>query len=495
MIDNCFSDCSKVFSIQNNILNEANFDAPLENTLSSLTDALDSLNPEYAVAILRHTNEGLRPLAGNRISKNWAKLINPLPLGPNHGSCGTAGFLKQRVIVENILEDPLWADYREYQPIHGFMACWSQPIINNRNELLGTLAIYFKNSRKPKHQELEIMQALANSVRTLVERKNYEQQLNCAIEKAELRAHELNTSLKRLKKVEEIAHLGSWEWDMQNEMEWTDELYRIFGLEPQGLTPSYDAFIECIHPDDREKVKLAVTMSLSQKRPFSIEYRITCKDGTEKIVHEHGNVEFDSLGKPTHAHGIMHDITERKEYEKNLHNLTSKLESLSYQDSLTDIPNRRMFDITLNQEWKRSCREQQPLSLIMIDIDYFKQYNDHYGHQSGDDCLKTVALSIAKLVNRSSDLCARYGGEEFVLLLPNINLEQATQVAEKCRESIFRLNIPHAAQCPCSVITVSAGVFTITPDKESPPSLLVKNADKALYLAKNNGRNLVMPFC
>ncbi len=192
---------------------------------------------------------------------------------------------------------------------------------------------------------------------------------------------------------------------------------------------------------------------------------------------------------------IWHDISESKKNEQALHELNEKLESLSFQDGLTGVANRRMFDTRINQEWGRCIREQQPLSLIMIDIDYFKQYNDHYGHQSGDECLKEVAQKLAELAKRTVDLCARYGGEEFVLLLPNTSLKQAIHLAEKCRENIYQLNIPHEASSICDAVTISVGVGSITPVKGSISSSLIEDADKALYLAKENGRNIVKIVC
>ncbi|MCF7822333.1 MAG: diguanylate cyclase [Mariprofundaceae bacterium] len=185
------------------------------------------------------------------------------------------------------------------------------------------------------------------------------------------------------------------------------------------------------------------------------------------------------------------DISERKTIEKKLQNLNQKLELLSLHDGLTDIANRRMFDSRQLLEWGRSMREKQPLSLIMIDIDYFKQYNDTYGHLPGDECLIMVAKALSEVSKRAMDLCARYGGEEFALLLPNTNLMQAINLAEECREKIYQLKIPHKSSSVCDVVTISAGVASITPDKDVPIPSLAKAADEALYLAKHQGRNTV----
>jgi diguanylate cyclase (GGDEF)-like protein len=137
-------------------------------------------------------------------------------------------------------------------------------------------------------------------------------------------------------------------------------------------------------------------------------------------------------------------------------------------------------------------REQQPLSLIMVDVDYFKLYNDTYGHLSGDECLKMVAKKLSDVPKRAVDLCARYGGEEFTLLLPNTNLMQAEKLAERCRENISQLKIPHKSSSVCNVVTISAGVTSIVPAKGSSAPSLIKAADNAMYLAKEKGRNTVI---
>lgn len=174
--------------------------------------------------------------------------------------------------------------------------------------------------------------------------------------------------------------------------------------------------------------------------------------------------------------------------------LNKKLEQLSFQDGLTNIANRRLFDQTLDGEWNHARRNQQPISLIFLDIDDFKKYNDHYGHQAGDECLKKVANALSKIPTRTTDLVARYGGEEFVLLLPNASAESAIEMAEKCREMILNLNIKHQTSSVRNIVTVSSGVCTIVPTVETSPSALFSIADKMLYQAKKNGRNRV-EFC
>jgi diguanylate cyclase (GGDEF)-like protein len=182
---------------------------------------------------------------------------------------------------------------------------------------------------------------------------------------------------------------------------------------------------------------------------------------------------------------IAHDISERKQLEE-------VLVRLSRNDGLTGIANRRHFDEFYQQEWKRALRDETPLSLILCDIDFFKNYNDTYGHQAGDDCLRAVAGVLQSGLRRPGDLAARYGGEEFIVVLPGTLREGALAVAESLRRAVEALAIPHSASAAAPVVTISLGIsFTVPGSGESSADLLAA-ADKALYRAKEGGRNRVV---
>lgn len=167
----------------------------------------------------------------------------------------------------------------------------------------------------------------------------------------------------------------------------------------------------------------------------------------------------------------------------------AELERISHTDSLTGLANRRHFDAVLEKEARRAGREKTRLSLVMIDIDYFKEYNDEYGHPAGDQCLVQVTEILRAMVKRPADLVARYGGEEFAMILPDT--ENATLVAETCRKAIFDRGIPHPRSLVADVVTISLGVTTVTSATEFRPGDIVEKADKALYEAKESGRNRV----
>lgn len=169
--------------------------------------------------------------------------------------------------------------------------------------------------------------------------------------------------------------------------------------------------------------------------------------------------------------------------------LNKKLKDMASIDGLTGIPNRRRFDEFLLQEWNRGVRDKTPLSLILMDIDFFKPYNDNYGHAAGDECLREVAKGLSSAMMRATDLIARYGGEEFVAVLPGTPKESMIQMGNRLREAVTSLSLPHAYSKIAPHVTLSLGGVTMVPDQASQPTVLVPMADERLYKAKEAGRN------
>ncbi|CAD5965570.1 Phytochrome-like protein cph2 [Planktothrix tepida] len=180
-----------------------------------------------------------------------------------------------------------------------------------------------------------------------------------------------------------------------------------------------------------------------------------------------------------------------EETNQKLEQANQELQRLALIDGLTQISNRRCFDDYLQQEWKRLKREQLPLSLILCDLDFFKAYNDTYGHQAGDECLKAVAYILTECVYRPADLVARYGGEEFALILPNTTTEGALEVAQRVRKLVKEKMIIHQGSIVEPYLTLSLGITTVIPHPEASIEQLIATADKALYQAKVRGRNRI----
>jgi len=158
-------------------------------------------------------------------------------------------------------------------------------------------------------------------------------------------------------------------------------------------------------------------------------------------------------------------------------------------DGLTQIANRLAFDQRLEIEWQRAARENSSLSLLLCDVDFFKRYNDRYGHPTGDDCLRAVAKAIESCIRRPADLAARYGGEEFAVILPNTLREGATFIAEQICQAVTNLNILHESSFVSDCVSISIGISTTLPEQNISPRCLIESADKGLYLAKNQGRD------
>lgn len=474
-----------------------------------------------------------------------------------------------------------------------------------------------------------------------------------------------------LSEAQSIAKLGHWDWNIQtNDLDWSDEIYRIFGLKPQEFGATYEAFLQSVHPDDRDRVVGAVNRAVSEDEPYKISHQVVRPDGEVRFVYEQGNITRGKNGEPLRMLGIVHDITELKLAEKALHsknmlinaiqnmqaqfitrstpfsmyqgllddliNLTDSeygfigevnhspegapylvlyalsnlswneetrklydekmgegfefhnfksllgyaltsgkpvisdnpsedprgcgfpaghpeistflgipvyfgdrlvgqiglanrkggyrqevvsyleplidaygqiivarqdqqarttaeevLSRLAKMDGLLGIPNRRSFDEYIEQQHNFAIRQELPLSLILLDVDHFKRFNDRYGHQAGDACLVEIAGIIQESLLRPSDMVARYGGEEFCCILPGTNTEGAITVGERIRAKLEEKWIPHADSPVSDRVTVSIGIAFVDSGNKTTVDELIAFADKALYKAKSSGRDCV----
>ncbi len=217
--------------------------------------------------------------------------------------------------------------------------------------------------------------------------------------------------------------------------------------------------------------------------------RLKRKDNTFVWALCYAKATQNEFGRRNGFTGFSIDISETVRAEGELKKANEKLTLLSVMDGLTQIPNRRRFDEYLASEWKRHQREKNQFSLILCDIDFFKFYNDTYGHQAGDDCLQKVARTLQSSTLRASDLVARYGGEEFAVVLPNTTREGAWIIAERIRTAVKALGIEHKTSKADDHVTLSLGISTTVPGVDTSPESLLALADRALYQAKAGGRN------
>ncbi len=269
------------------------------------------------------------------------------------------------------------------------------------------------------------------------------------------------------------------------------QIENLLGWSPASWV-SVEDWAARMHPDDRERVVNFCVAQSQAGTDHEADYRALTRDGGYVWIRDVVHVVRNEAGEVDSLVGFMFDISERKKTEEELAVLQKELEELSFKDGLTGVANRRMFDSILDVEWTRARRNTQSLALVMFDIDYFKQYNDHYGHIQGDDCLKRVARTLSSAATRSRDFFARFGGEEFVLVLPETDEKAALKIAERCRNLIFKEQIPHEHSPASQLLTVSIGVGAIVPTHQDEPLRFVEDVDKRLYRAKQQGRNCIV---
>lgn len=252
----------------------------------------------------------------------------------------------------------------------------------------------------------------------------------------------------------------------------------------------YDLFSECcksqgkcpmdaiIHGEGMVEQEKTLTFGTGREIPFMVTSTPLC------------GIDHSVIGMVE----AFADITERKNAEKVLQLANRELERLATEDGLTKLSNRRRLDEYLDAEWRRHPGSPNPISLILCDVDFFKDFNDKYGHQAGDGCLIAVADAIRKRVGRPGDLIARYGGEEFAIVMPETGLKGAWQVAENIRKELTRRRVPHGRSSVAPYVTISCGIASMIPDPGNSPGMLIEAADLALYRAKRQGRNRTVIF-
>lgn len=304
---------------------------------------------------------------------------------------------------------------------------------------------------------------------------------------------------------------GYWDWYIPTaDVFFSSGWLQMLGYSASDITPSFNTWVNMIHPDDLGH--FLCTWSDYMDNPvddFSIEYRIRCHDNHYLWVEAHAVKEIDIYGNVVHLSGFHRNIDRRKQdgirlkqYQDELESLVTqrtreleeanlKLVQMAHQDPLTGLQNRRGFDETLQKQLRISRRNNAPLSLLLMDIDHFKSFNDSYGHQTGDECLKLVAKTIAQSILRPGDFTGRIGGEEFVAILQDTSIQGAVKVAQNIQESISALKGLPPNPSTRKNVSLSIGIVS---NSQSNDRELIQLADRAMYAAKKNGRDQICYF-
>ena len=281
------------------------------------------------------------------------------------------------------------------------------------------------------------------------------------------------------------------DWDTMQFAYIGPQIEDLLGWAPDSWISAQD-WADRIHAEDRD---WAVNFCIAQSKAgmdHEADYRALKKNGDYVWIRDVVHVVRRDDGSVDSLVGFMFDISERKRTEEQLAALRRELEELSFKDGLTGVANRRRFDAVMENEWTHACRNKQPLSLLLLDIDFFKQYNDCYGHLEGDQCLKRVAKLITLAAERPRDFVARFGGEEFVVVLPNTNETEAYKTASRCRDLIAGEHIPHDGSQISKYVTASIGIGTFVPECGDEAQTFIKLTDQRLYAAKQRGRNAIV---
>jgi diguanylate cyclase (GGDEF)-like protein/PAS domain S-box-containing protein len=301
-------------------------------------------------------------------------------------------------------------------------------------------------------------------------------------------------SEKRLSLALDSANEGLWDYaPLSGQIYYSPRWFAMLGYDQGEFSNTLQTWSTLTHPDDLPHLHETLKMhSTAEREAFNIEIRMLSKSGQWHWLQVRGRtVESDGNGKAIRIVGTLIDVSKYKQVAAALQKANDELRRLAALDDLTQLANRRRFDSRLVQEWSRCQREENYLSVVMCDIDYFKHYNDTYGHPKGDETLYRVAQTISAALKRPTDLVARYGGEEFALILPNTDINGAQRVAEGVKVAIEALGLEHKTSKVHPYITLSFGAAAVIPAAGMTAKVLIEKADQALYKAKSKGRNRI----
>lgn len=306
----------------------------------------------------------------------------------------------------------------------------------------------------------------------------------------------ISASEQRFNLVMDSLQVGVWDQRFEQgklvERWWSPRYYELLGYTPDELPPSAESIVRLLGEGEAEGIQsqLYGQLRADNQGVTATDVRMLTKDRGWRWFNIACKAQFDDAGQLVRVTGAIEDIHLRRVAEIELLAAQEELISLAYRDALTNLPNRRAFDDQIKREWERARRNGKPLSLLSLDLDWFKGYNDYYGHPAGDECLRRVADVISECVRRPGDFSGRVGGEEFLILMPETDAAGAMKVAKMMEAALRKRALPHQGS-PLKVVTFSIGITTELVTVQSDLNELLSRADQALYESKRGGRNRI----
>lgn len=450
-----------IYTYRNSILEMMAQGRPLPDVLKGLISFTEETFPDLlcSVLLLDKSGKHLYTGAAPSLPEFYNQAIDGVRIGSDVGSCGTAAYTGRPIIVSDIDTHPYWKNYKSLALKAGLKACWSIPIKSRQNQVLGTFALYHKEIADPSTAQLELLHANSQLASIAIEADQMDQQL-----------HKLSQAVACSASFVMIT-------DADLTLEYINpSMESGTGYSAEELIGRKAGFLSC----DKKEAEIIrdIWSTVLNGDIWRGERILQKKNGDRFWIMSSTAPIRNQEGEVTHLVSVGEDITQLKKDQE-------RMEMLAFYDPLTGLANRRLFKDRLDQALKKVRRHQNHMALLYLDLDHFKEINDRYGHDAGDELLKEVANRLRDSV-RDSDVIARIGGDEFNLILHDLNSEQdASSVAEKVLQVVTEPIDIGMAQ-----VSVSASIgITLAPADGMEAKALIKNADVAMYQSKQGGRN------
>ena len=457
---------------QNRILEMIATGVSLGDTLEQLMLTVESQGAGMLCSILLLDADGLhlRTGAAPTLPEAYNRAVDGVAIGPAVGSCGTAAYRKEQVVVTDITTDPLWADYRGLAAAHGLRACWSTPVISRDGSLLGTFANYFRVPRGPSAAELDLVESAANIARIAIEKRRDEGEI--------LRAKE------RLDLALEASGVALWDNDVSSGRVYLSEHWaRLLNDAPRETVTTVEELVQLAHPDDRQMLlDLARDTIRGSRASYDAEHRVMTKSGQWKWILSRGKVvDRAPDGHALRVVGTNVDITESKLQQQ-------RIDYLSYYDPLTGLPNRTLFVDRTGQQMRSRGGEPLMVALILINLERFRYINETLGRDGGDELLKQVALRLEGAF-KGKDYLARIGADSFGVVMRGIR--DAAAVVHVVENQILNcFQEPYGLNGRDVRVAAKAGIAMFPADGGDADTLF-RNAEAALKKGRGSSERFL----